>query len=78
MKEYEGGDVEVKSCAKIGKTITDVEVYPDDAEDGDNVDEVWKCTIREQASRGFVDRCYVVHESKVKTIVRGVKCSSVG
>jgi hypothetical protein len=26
---------------------------------------------------GFVGKCYVVHESKVKTIVRGVKCSAV-
>jgi hypothetical protein len=77
VKEYEGGDVEVKSCHKIGETITDPEVYPADAQDGDQVDEVWKCTIREPADSLGVDRCYVVHESKVKTIVRGVKCSAV-
>ncbi len=75
VKEYEGGDVEVKSCHKVGETVTDAGVYPDEAADGDQVDEVWTCTIREQAgSSGPVDRCYVVHESKVKTIVRGVKC----
>jgi hypothetical protein len=37
---------------------------------------VWKCAIGEPRSSRFVDRCYVVHESKVETIVRGVKCSS--
>ena len=78
VKEYEGGDVEVKSCHKIGETITDRGVYPAEAQDGDQEDEVWKCTIGEQAgSLGFVDKCYVVHESKVKTIVRGVTCSAV-
>ena len=78
VTEYEGGDVEVKSCHKIGETVTDRGVYPAEAQDGDQEDEVWKCTIGEQAgSLGFVDKCYVVHESKVKTIVRGVKCSAV-
>lgn len=77
VKEYEGGDVEVKSCHKIGDTITDAGAYPDDAEDGASEDEVWKCTIRDQdSSVGSADKCYVVHESKVKTIVRGVNCSS--
>jgi hypothetical protein len=78
VKEYEGGDVEVKSCHKIGETVTDSEVYPAEAQDGDQEDEVWKCTIREPADSLSVDRCYVVQESKVKTIVRGVKCSAVG
>lgn len=72
VREYEGGDVEVKFCQKVGETITDAGVYPASAEDGDQEDEIWKCTITERA--GTVDRCYVVHESKVKTIVRGVKC----
>jgi len=55
-----------------------VGVYPAEAQDGDREDDVWKCTIGEPAgSLGFVDKCYVVHESKVKTIVRGVKCSAV-
>jgi hypothetical protein len=80
VKEYEPGDVEVKSCHKIGETITDPDVYPADAQDGNRVDEVWKCMIREQTpgSLGFMGRCYVVHESKVKTIIRGVKCVSFG
>ena len=79
VKEYEGGDVEVKSCHKVGETVTDRGVYPAEAQDGDQEDEVWKCTIGKPAgSLGFVDKCYVVHESKVKTIVRGVKCSAVG
>ena len=78
VKEYEGGDVEVKTCHKIGETVTDRGVYPAEAQDGDQEDEVWKRTIGEQAgSLGFVGKCYVVHESKVKTIVRGVKCSAV-
>jgi hypothetical protein len=73
VKEYEGGDVQVKSCHKIGERITEAGVYPAEAEEGgDPVDEVWACTIREQADS--VEKCYVVHESKVKTIVRGVRC----
>ena len=75
MKEYEGGDVEVKSCHKIGERITEVGTYPEGAEDGDSVDDLWKCTINEQDGSGPADKCYVVHESKEKTIVRGVKCS---
>ena len=39
------------------------------------VDALWKCTIREAAGRTAVSRCYVVHESKVETIVRGVECA---
>jgi hypothetical protein len=78
VKEYEGGDVEVKSCHRIGETVTNRGVYPADAQNGYQEDEAWKCTIGEQAgSLGFVDKCYVVHESKVKTIVRGVECSAV-
>ena len=77
VKEYEGGDVEVKSCQQIGETITPAGTYPDDAEDGDSEDEVWKCAIGEQdgSSGRSVSTCYVVHESKVRTIVRGVECS---
>jgi hypothetical protein len=77
VKEYEGGDVEVKSCQQIGETITPAGTYPDEAEDGDSEDEVWKCAIGEQnvTSGRSVSRCYVVHESKVRTIVRGVECS---
>ena len=76
MKEYEGGDVEVKSCHKIGERITEAGTYPEGAEDGDSVDKLWKCTVSEQdGGSGSVDKCYVVHESKEKTIVRGVKCS---
>ena len=75
VKEYEGGDVEVNSCHKIGETITAAGVYPDGAGDGDQIDEVWKCTLREPASgAGSADKCYVVHESKRETIIRGVEC----
>ena len=73
VKEYEGGDVEVKSCHKIGSTVSPAGTYPAEAEDGgDQEDELWKCTIREPA--GSAERCYVVHESNVRTIVRGVGC----
>jgi hypothetical protein len=79
VKKYEGENVEVKSCHKTGERITAAGTYPDNAEDGESADEVWKCTIKEQASSvGSVDKCYVLHESKVETIVRGVKCSSGG
>lgn len=74
VKEYEGGDV--TSCHKIGERITKAGTYPEGAEDGDSVDELWKCTVREQdGSSGSVGKCYVVHESKEMTIVRGVGCS---
>lgn len=63
------------TSANVGETITDAGVYPANAEDGDQEDEIWKCTITERA--GTVDRCYVVHESKVKAIVRGVKCQPI-
>jgi hypothetical protein len=64
VKEYEGADVEVKSCNKIGETVTDRGVYPADAQDGDQEDEVWKCTIGEQAgSLGFVQ---VLRRARVK------------
>jgi hypothetical protein len=77
VREYEGGDVEVESCRKIGETVTEAGVYPADAQEGgDRVDDVWQCTIRERARS--VARCYVEHESRVMTIVRGVKCSSYG
>jgi hypothetical protein len=79
VKEYEGGDAEVKSCHKIGERITEAGTYPADAEDGDSVDDLWRCAIsRQDGNAGSVDKCYVVHESKVRTIVRGVKCSAVG
>ena len=74
MKEYEGGSAEVKSCHKIGETVTDRGVYPAEAEEGaDRLDEVWTCTVTEQAVS--VEKCYVIHDSKVKTIVRGVRCN---
>jgi hypothetical protein len=76
VKEYEGGDVDVTSCHKTGERITEAGTYPSNAEDGDSTDEVWKCTITEPV--GSVEKCYVVHESKVETIVRGVKCSPGG
>ena len=76
VKEYEGGGVEVNSCHKIGERIIEAGTYPAGAEDGDSVDELWKCTISEQdGGSGSVDKCYVVHESKETTIVRGVECS---
>lgn len=76
VKEYEGGDVEVKSCHKIGERVTEAGTYPEGAEDGDAVDELWKCTVKDEASSlGSANKCYVVHESKGMTIVRGVECS---
>ena len=76
VKEYEGGDVEVTSCHKIGERITEAGTYPEGAEDGDSVDELWKCAVREQdGSSRSADKCYVVHESKERTIVRGGECS---
>lgn len=78
VKKYEGGDVEVSACHKTGDRITAAGTYPENAETGyDSADKVWKCTIEKQTGAvGSVDKCYVVHESKVDTIVRGVKCSS--
>jgi hypothetical protein len=77
VKEYEGGDIEVQSCHKIGERITEAGTYPEGAENGDSVDDLWTCAIREQdGSSGSMDKCYVVHESKVETIVRGLKCAS--
>ena len=73
VKKYEGGDVEVSACHKTGERITAAGTYPENAETGDDsADEVWKCTVDEPS--GAVDKCYVVHESKVETIVRGVGC----
>ncbi|HUR16007.1 MAG TPA: hypothetical protein VMZ33_01865 [Candidatus Limnocylindrales bacterium] len=74
VEKYEGGDVGVSACHKTGARITAAGTYPANAESGyDSADEVWKCMVTETS--GAVDKCYVVHESKVDTIVRGVKCS---
>jgi hypothetical protein len=79
VKKYEGENVEVEACHKTGERITAAGTYPDNAEEGESTDEVWRCAIKERASNaGSVDKCYVLHESKVETIVRGVKCSSGG
>jgi hypothetical protein len=53
VKTFEGDDVDVKSCEKVGEAISNNEY-------GAKLDEVWKCDVKQRDSSGFAESCYVL------------------
>jgi hypothetical protein len=72
VKTYEGDDVEVKSCERIGEAITTNDY-------GAKLDEVWRCDVKQlDGTSGFVESCYVVYNELESGVVRGIRCASAG
>jgi hypothetical protein len=74
VETFEGGDVDAKSCRKIGDAI---------AKDGDygaTLHEAWRCAVKQLDGGGseFVDACYVVYNQLESGVIRRLPCASVG
>jgi hypothetical protein len=72
VMDYESA-AEVKSCHKIVDAVTN-----NGGDYGVELDEVWKCAVKRDGNGGVVDACYVFHNALESSIVRRLRCPSVG
>jgi hypothetical protein len=69
---WEGGDVEVTSCEKVGEAVTR------DSEHGASLEEAWRCSLHPHDGSPATDACYAAYTLLEVGVISRLNCSLLG